>query len=524
MSITLTPVADSRFRKNLRRADVYLASNQAQQALASLEAASEANPDHVMTRLRIADIHLAAERHNEARTQITRALSGFIENPRVAVELVQRLNKINGSSTVIEIARQLPTPMWDSAQSLSEMAQQLSVIGAHELADEFAKAAVARDPKHPPALSVMARMDVFFGRLDQAAEHIERCLAILPDDPGAHWLMARLRRPDDGTRIDRLRALVARTVELGPLTTLGYALHDELHEQRDYAEAWKALEIACRAKRAQLGYDPSQSEALFNELHTWTAEEAGISDGTADPTLRPIFVIGMHRSGTTLSERVISGHSRVSPGGETYDITAALRRASGIHCRLETDIRIIRARAGFDYARIGAGYLDGMRWRAKGSPCISDKLPSNFLNLGFIARALPEARFIRLRRDPIDVGLSNLRTLFTAACAYSYDQMDFVDYFQRYEKLMDHWHAIFPGRILDVAYDDLVAEPEVMARRMAEFCGLAFEPEMVKIEKRKDAVSTASSVMMRDGIRKDRGKVWKAYEQQLQPMIRAFGG
>jgi hypothetical protein len=89
---------------------------------------------------------------------------------------------------------------------------------------------------------------------------------------------------------------------------------------------------------------------------------------------------------------------------------------------------------------------------------------------------------------------------------------------------MDHWHAIFPGRILDVAYDDLVAEPETMARRMAEFCGLEFEPAMVRIQDRKDAVATASSVMMRDGIRKDRGKVWKAYEQQLQPMIRAFGG
>jgi hypothetical protein len=214
----------------------------------------------------------------------------------------------------------------------------------------------------------------------------------------------------------------------------------------------------------------------------------------------------------------------VAAGGETYDITAALRRASGVHCRGETDLRIIKARAGYDYRRIGKEFLDGMRWRAAGAPCITDKLPSNFLNIGFIARALPNARIIRLRRDPIDVGLSNLRTLFSTACQYSYDQMDFVDYFGRYEKLMQHWHAIFPGRILDVEYSDLVAEPEAMARRMAEFCGLPFEPAMVKIEERSDAVATASSVMMRDGIRKDRGKVWKAYETQLQPLIQAFGG
>jgi tetratricopeptide (TPR) repeat protein len=524
MSITLSPADDSRFRKHVRRADLYMAAKQPDQAIASLMAASEANPDHVETRLRIADIHLAADRHNQARDQVMRALTGFIENPRVAVELVQRLNKISESSIIIDIARQLPTPMWESAKSLSDMAQQMSIVGAHELADEFAKAAVARDPDHPPSLSVMARMDIFYGRLDQAAEHAERCLAITPGEPGTHWLLSRLRLPDAGRRIDRIQALIDRNNEPAALATLGYALHNELHDQKDYVRSWEALELACRNKRATLGYEPAQSEALFAALHEWTAEEASIQDGWVDPTLQPIFVVGMHRSGTTLSERIVSGHSRVAAGGETYDITAALRRASGVHCRGETDLRIIKARAGYDYRRIGKEFLDGMRWRAAGAPCITDKLPSNFLNIGFIARALPNARIIRLRRDPIDVGLSNLRTLFSTACQYSYDQMDFVDYFGRYEKLMQHWHAIFPGRILDVEYSDLVAEPEAMARRMAEFCGLPFEPAMVKIEERSDAVATASSVMMRDGIRKDRGKVWKAYETQLQPLIQAFGG
>ena len=524
MSITLSSADESRFRKHLRRADLYLASKQADQAIVSLMAASEANPDHIDTRLRIADLHLAADRHNPARDQVMRALSGYIESPAVAVELIRRLSKISESSTIVEIAKQLPTTMWTSAPTLSEMAQQLSFIGAHELADEFAKAAVAHDPVHPPSLSIMAKMDVFHGRLADAAEHCERCLAITPDDPGTHWLLSRLRLPDAGKRIDRIQAILARTEDSGSVATLAYALHDELHNQKDYGRSWDALEVACRAKRKQLGYTPAESDLLFDALHQWSPQEAAIQDGYVDPTLQPIFVVGMHRSGTTLSERLVSGHSRVAPGGETYDITAALRRASGVHCRLETDLRIVESRANFDYRRIGAEYLDGMRWRAAGSPCITDKLPSNFLNIGFIARALPQARIIRLRRDPIDVGLSNLRTLFTTAAAYSYDQMDFVHYFNRYERLMEHWHAIFPGRILDVQYDDLVADPEGMTRRMAEFCGLEFEPAMVKIEERSDAVSTASSVMMRDGIRKDRGKIWKAYEQPLQPMIRAFGG
>lgn len=524
MSNVLSPAAESRFRKHLRRAELYLASGSAAEALSSLEAASDANPDHVETRLRIADIHITAGRHNEGRAQVMRALSGFIESPRVAVELVKRLGKVNESGTQIEIARQLPVPMWESATLMAEMAHQLSLAGAHGQAEEFARAALLLNPRHPSTLSVLARLEEFFGRMDQAAEYAERCLEILPDDPGTHWLLSRLRQPGGAKRIDRIEAAISRTQDPTALASLGYALHNELHELKEYPRSWDALMLGCRNKLATMRYQSADTAALFQSLQEWSPAEASQFDGWTDPLLRPIFVVGLHRSGTTLAERIVSGHSKVAAGGETYDFTAALRRASGLHCRGECDPRIVAARAGFDFRRIGREYLDGMRWRAGASPVVTDKLPSNFLNIGFISRALPQALFVRMRRDPIDVGLSNLRTLFGTGSGYSYDQLDYVDYYRHYEKLMDHWHALFPGRILDVEYDELVAAPEVVARRIAVFCGLEFEPAMVKIEERSDAVATASSVMMRDGIRKDRGKVWKAYEQPLQPMIQALGG
>ena len=524
MAIALTPAAESRFRKHLRRAELYQASGMTEQAVASLLAAAEAHPDHVQTRLRIADIHIAAGRHNEGRDQALKAATGFIETPMVGVELVKRLGKINDSTSIVEIARQLPPPMWDSSNLLAEMSNQLSLVGAHELAEDFARAAVARDPNHPPALSMMARMHMFFGRLDQAAPLVERGLAISPLDPGTHLLASRLRMPGGRERVDRIQAVIAQTQDAEALANLGYALHNELHDLKDYGPSWDALMLGCRSKLRALGYSRDDTAALFESLGGWTAQEAAVADGWVDPGMTPIFVIGMHRSGTTLSERIVSGHSQVVAGGETYDITAALRRASVLHFRGESDPRAVAARAGYDYARIGREYLAGMKWRAGSSRFITDKLPSNYLNVGFIARALPQARIIHVRRDPIDVGLSNLRTLFGTGCGYSYDPMDFVDYYRRYEALMDHWRRVLPGRILDLDYDALVADPEAAARRMAEFCGLPFEPGMVRIEERSDAVATASAVMMRDGIRRDRGKLWKAYEQPLQPMIQAFGG
>lgn len=159
---------------------------------------------------------------------------------------------------------------------------------------------------------------------------------------------------------------------------------------------------------------------------------------------------------------------------------------------------------------------------SRGRPLVTDKLPSNYLNIGFIAQSLPNARIVHVLRDPIDTGLSNLRTLFTTACPYSYDQREFVEHYGLYRELMQHWHELLPGRILDLHYEDVVAEPLSAARRMAEFCGVPFEPRMVEIANSTDPVATASSVLVRDGIRRDRSGLWQAYAQQLQPMVDGF--
>lgn len=508
-----------KFRKYSKRADTYLAQGQREDALACLSAAAEAHPDDIPTRLRLVDLQLAARRHNLARAEAMRATSGLVSSPKVALDLVDRLAALGESQAVVEIARQLVPGMWDSARSLSEMARHLTLLGAHDLADGFAQAAVQKDGAHPPALTMMATMDVFFGRMESAAEHARRCLAILPHEPATLWLMSRLRQPDAGPRIDRIRTALAAGPDTAAQVWLWYALHNEYHDLREHSASWEALSRGCAAKRSLLSYDPARDVLLYDALRQWSASELAQPGGHHDPGLAPVFIIGLHRSGTTLTERILSGHPSVAGAGETYEVTTALRRASGLHFRGETCLEVVQARAGLDYAGIGRGYLEGMRWRARSRPLVTDKLPSNFVNVGFIARALPGARFIHLRRNAIDVGLSNLRTLFNEACPYSYDQLEFAEHHDRYRALMARWRELLPDRILDLDYDEMVGQPEAAARRLAAFCGLEYAPAMVQIEERSDAVATASSVMMREGIRKDRGGLWQGYAQWLQPMI-----
>lgn len=511
----------ARFRRLLQRAESYSAAGERGAAIASLDEALQLQPDHVPALLQFAELQLAEGRNKPAHAAAIKATTGHIDSPRTALQLIRVLNSLSESRLLIEIAKQLSPPMWDSAKSLAEVSQELTLCGAHELAREFARAAVVRDPRHPPSLYMQATLDVFYGDLPSAAAHVLRCLDLVPDDPSAHWLLSRTRMAGAEQRLERIRAALARAPQGDSEAWLAYALHNELHDLRDYGAAWEALERGCRAKRSTLRYSVAESQRLFDALCAWKAEPASATDGHADPRLTPIFVIGLHRSGTTLAERIISGHSAVAAGGETYDIRAQLRRSSGLHFSGELDPQVVQGRHHLDYRAIGQGYLHNIAWRARGAAFVTDKLPSNYFNVGFIARALPAARFICLDREPVDVGLSSLRTLFSAACPYSYDQLEYVAHYRNYQRLMAHWRAQFPERILDVAYTDLVNAPAATAERMARFCGLDYEPAMLQIESRSDAVATASSVMMRDGIRKDRGRVWTVYEQQLQPMISA---
>lgn len=516
------PIAQSRLRRLLERAENFRKHGQIDFAIDSLEQALRLKPDDVPTLLQVAELQLKAGRYTPGRAAAMRALEGHLDSPKTALRLVRLLGVLSESGLLLEVARQIPPHVWDSANSLVAMALELSMVGAHGPAREFVRAALAREPEHPPSLAMAATIDVFHGDLDAAAEHAERCLRYLPNDSGMHWQIARLRLPGGEQRVPRIERALALNPPLEDQARLAYALHDELHNLGEYDRAWAALEHGCRAQRAFVGHDRDASQALFDALLEWTPGEIAQGGGHDDPRLAPVFVIGLHRSGTTLAERILTGHSRVAAGGETYDMRAAVRRVTGIHFNGDLDLRAVQARAGLDYRALGADFLRRIAWRAGGSPMVTDKLPSNYYMVGFIARALPHARFIHLNRDPIDVGLSSLRTLFSHAATYSYGQEDYVHHYRNYRRLMDHWRQLLPDRILDVQYQDLVDRPEETAARMAAFCGLDYEPAMVSIEQRKDAVSTASSVMMREGIRRDRSRVWARYERHLGPLVAAF--
>ena len=369
----------------------------------------------------------------------------------------------------------------------------------------------------------------YLGETDEAELALEACVSAGGPAAATAWRdLARLRRwTAERNHVDRLRRALA---ELGeghrnaPL--LQYALFKELDDLGDADAAWKALESGMRARRAQVAFDPAAEADLFEALHEVAPGLEGSHLGEGP---QPIFIVGLPRSGTTLLERILGGHPQVADAGELRDFTAQLRWGTALPGTNELDAPLVRAALGIDFAELGERYLSHTRWHARGKPFYTDKLPANFLNVGFIAQALPGAKILHMSRASMDACFSNLKELFGPAYPHSYDQGEMADHYVRYRALMAHWHAAFPGRILDVSYEALAAEPERVAREVLAFCGLPWDDAVLSPEQRTGAVATASTAQVREPIHGRFVGQWRRYEAQLRPLrerleAAGFGG
>ncbi|MDQ3287687.1 MAG: sulfotransferase [Pseudomonadota bacterium] len=414
-----------------------------------------------------------------------------------------------------------------SAHLLTEASGLLINSGLHAEALAMIERAVAADPRYAHGHYMHGSILAAAGEQERAGDALRRAIALAPGAAHAHWMLSwQKRSPDhageDDDRIAQVRGLLGKT-PLGSEARayLGYALHNRLHRLQRFDQAWEALQCAMDSKRQANPYRSDEQQQVFEALKALPPPTRPSSDPMrGDP--RPIFIVGMHRSGTTLLEQLLAGHSMVTDGGETYTFTAALGEAADHHCRGVVDLTVLAGVDSLDWDAIGEQWRSYARWRALGRAVLTEKLPSNFLNVGLIARALPEARFLHMRRDPIDVCFSNLRTFFGRAAAYSYDQEQVASYYLEYRRLMSHWHAQLPGRILDIDYAELVQDPAARMRGVTDFCGLPFEPGSVETPRRGGSVATASLADVRAEISRDRGGAWRPYAPHLQPLIRAL--
>ncbi|MET1160975.1 MAG: sulfotransferase [Pseudoxanthomonas sp.] len=413
---------------------------------------------------------------------------------------------------------------WSHADVLEQspvLSQRLWLSDHHHLALRLIDHALTRVPPNHLLFYSRANALRHVGRMHEATQAFERCLALSPHYAYAHWSLAHHQKSTlPGSRVDRIRQAQAALPQ-GSLDQvyLGYALFKELDDAGDPEAAWPALEAAAKLMRQRTEYDPAREERGIAALRDLRLESARTAPVMGDEAQIPIFIVGMPRTGTTLLDRIVGNHSQVTSAGELNAFSRALSWEADHFYDAPSGEQGVRAVAAANPAAVGARYLRHTASRHNGRRWLIDKNPVNAFNLGLIARALPQAKLIWVRRNPMDTCFSNLKELFSGnAYGYSYDQTELADHYLRFKELGEHWQEVLGERLHMIDYEDLVAHPTIASEAALRFCGLQFEPGCVDITRNAAPVSTASSSQVRQPIHSRGVGAWQKYASHLEPL------
>jgi hypothetical protein len=294
-------------------------------------------------------------------------------------------------------------------------------------------------------------------------------------------------------------------------------------ERRD--DVFRHLLVGNALKRSQLAYDESAVLSGFDRIRSvFTPALMRSFDNVGAPSEAPVFIVGMLRSGSTLIEQILASHPQVFGAGELPNFCNAV---AGFRPTPEGDFVFPEGTeklSGENLQRLGARYISEVTALAPDATRITDKMLSNFLFVGLIHLAIPNARIIHAVRDPLDTCLSCFSKLFTTGQSHTYDLAELGRYYRGYRGVMEHWHRVLPqGRILDVHYEDVVGDLEGEARRIVAHCGLPWDPRCLAFHETKRPVLTASANQVRLPLYDSAIGHAQGYARFLGPLRAALG-
>ena len=380
--------------------------------------------------------------------------------------------------------------------------------------------ALALDPNSVEALAVLAELRADTGRFADAEELYRRAVSIDPESVEAWAGLARLRRMTDadGEWLAAAQRLAGRGLPPQRELRLRYAIGKYFDDVRDFENAFlnyrRANELA---KQCGPGHDRRQLTRAIDLIirshdRSWISRERNAASASA----RPVFIVGMLRSGTTLAEQILASHPAVFGAGElTFwgdESAASIANAAAVDAG---EIAV----SGATLAGLGDQYLALLQRLSPDAPRVINKFPTNFLFLGLIHAALPRARIIHMRRNPIDTCLSIYFQHFEAANTYANDLEDLAHYHREYQRLMRHWRAVLPADVmLDVPYEGMVMDLPAWSRRMLDFIALPWDERTLDFHRTARTVGTASRWQVRQKLNTSSVERWRNYERFIGPL------
>ncbi len=485
-----------------------------ERAITALQKAVKYKPDFAEAYQNLGTAYTAVSRAQDALSNYEQALSlqpGYV-------------NALNGKGVVLKQLGRLDEAIAAFQAGLAiapkdaDLLTNLSYAYSENNDDEKAVQALEQALKTVPdnaeiwyrlgvQLSQLGRIKAAFAALDQA-------VVLAPDMAKAYRTMTTLKRLDpNDPRIEKMRTLFnAHRDDADLRMHLGFALGKVAEDARDHETAFAHWRIGNDIRRSGFDYAIAQDQTLVERIkQIFNAQFTSTVQNTTD---KPIFVLGMMRSGTTLIEQILASHSQVAGAGEQAFVNRFARR----------HLPEIATAADFDFSTFAGDYLDCLA-RIPAIPAatrrIVDKMPINFLWIGLIHAVFPRAIIINMSRDARDICLSIYKTYFDAdQHQYAYDLDELAQFYALYHDLMQHWDRVLPGVVYHCSYEAVTQSPEAEIRRLLDHCGLPWEPSVLNFHKSDRVVKTASVSQVRQKVYQSSVANWRNFETALTPLTK----
>ena len=515
------PMIFSNLGESLRR------SKEPEKALAAFQQTIKLAPDFNMGIMGVANCLSDLKQNDKALQAFQRLLAANPDFAPAYHYLGAHLAKQEQHKQALPMLRKAVALRENYTDAQMTLASTLESLDQVDEAVSIFKNLLQQQPDNLALLLNLGNITKTQGKMEEANGYFDRVLALDPDNLAVQYSLSHAKDGKEAINIEELeQRFEDPKLEKEPRRTLHFTVGKYYDDIADYPKAYDHFKQGNDMDDRIEPYNANSfSKGVDRIIDTFDEEFFKRRYGMGAESESPIFIVGMPRSGTSLTEQILSSHPQVYGAGELKNIGEIIRM---FQQRLQGKAGFPEMFKGLDpitACNLGERYLRETRELSDRGDFarITDKMPGNTTNLGVIALLLPRARIVHCKRNPMDSCFSNYSHNFASVISYSRQLKDLGSHYSDYHRVMEHWKKVLPIPILDVRYEDMVADNEGMSRKLIEFCGLEWDDACLNFNKTERRVKTASTMQIRQPIYNTSVARWRKYEEQLQPLYEALG-
>ena len=475
--------------------------------------------------LLLAELGIQLKVYHDAEFLLESCVALYPDNLRAVIAYLGLLAKLGKHQRVVEISNEQMATYPDNLQILMAKANALLGINRTEDAITMFTELLSADEDRPGVWLALGHAYKTTGNKQQAVEAYLKAAHYHQQFGDAYWSLANMKSYTfDAEALQDMADIEAQSsIGVEDRIHLCFALGKGFEDAGQFEKSFTYYEKGNRLKLISTGYDIARTEeAMAAQVEACRGDSFAKLHG-GFPSPEPIFIVGMPRAGSTLLEQILASHSDIDGTMELHNIFSL---ASSVGAQLSESGKpypySLAELSAEQCYELGKQYIEQTRYYRGSAPFFIDKMPNNFMHVGFIKRILPNAKIIDARRDPMDCCFSNFKQLFGEGQEFSYGLEEVARYYQAYEKLMDHWDEILPGAVLRVQHEDVLDDLDGQVKRMLDYLGVPFEQACLDFHQTDRLIKTPSAEQVRQPInRKGQGR-WQPFEAHLGPLLKRF--